>query len=130
MPTVDVNAFQEFTGLALSDDEYSRIKTLLDRARRTINDQIRLPSDLEANEDSLADYTDAVCELAWYYWEQEKAGVMEIHAQPLAQLSLGGLFWTKSSNDPELPMLTRIIQKWGIVYRSRIVLEGELDYPA
>lgn len=129
MPSVDVAYFEQFTGITLTPAETSRVEVMLDRARRTIDSQISVPSDLSG--DDLLDYNDAVSELAWLYWESEKANVMEIQALPLSQLSLGTLFWTKSAGGgtSATPAVSKVIDKWGVTKRARIVLEGELAYP-
>lgn len=126
MPDVSVEYFQEFTGFALSDDEVSRVTVLLDRARRTIDFQVLVPDVLEG--DDLADYNDAVSELAHFYWETEKSAVMEINVMPLAQLSLSGLFWTKGTNYGRLDAVDKVIARWGSRKTMKIVLEGELNY--
>lgn len=126
MPDVELDSFQSFTGITLTDDESRRITVLLDRARRDVDYQVKVPDPLEG--DDLADYNDAVSELAHFYWETEKAGVMEINVMPLAQLSLSGLFWTKGSNYGRLWAVEKILARWGQIRNSKIVLEGELDY--
>lgn len=126
MPTVTVEYFESYTGITLDDAETARVTVLLDRARRNLDDEVDLPDPLEG--DDLLTYEDGVSELAWMYWEAEKAGVMEILALPLTQLSLGTLFWTKGkSTTPSA--VSKVIDKWGNVRRARIVLEGELAYP-
>lgn len=129
MPTVPIDYFESFTGITLTDDEVTRVTVMLDRARRNFDDQVNVPDPLEG--DDLLTYEDAVAELAWLYWEAEKASVMEILALPLTQLSLGTLFWTKSSNATasSLTAVGAAIAKWGVAKRARIVLEGELAYP-
>lgn len=133
MPTVTAEDFAQFVGYdPTSAEELARIEVLLDRARRSLASDIDLPDPLVG--DDLLDYNDAVCEIAHLYFEAEKAGVMEILALPVSQLSLGTLFWTKSSggmlDSSGLPTVSRVVSKWGIGYRrQRIVLEGELNYP-
>lgn len=129
MPTVSVSYFESFTGITLTVSETSRVTVMLDRARRTIDSQVALPSTLAG--DDLLDYEDAVSELAWLYWEGEKAGIIEIQALPLSQLSLGTLFWTKSAGSglSSTPAVSKVIDKWGVTKRARIVLEGEIAYP-
>jgi len=122
-----VEYFEQYTGITLDDDESARMTVLLDRARRNLDSSVTLPDPLEG--DDLLTYEDGVAELAWMYWEAEKAGVMEILALPLTQLSLGTLFWTKSTRTTTPTAVSNVIDKWGNVRRARIVLEGELAYP-
>jgi hypothetical protein len=126
VPDVSVEYFQQFTGFALTDDEVTRLLVLLDRARRTIDFEILVPDVLTG--DDLADYNDAVAELAHFYWESEKSAVMEINVMPLSQLSLSGLFWTKGSNYGRLDAVDKVIGRWGSRKTMKIVLEGELNY--
>jgi hypothetical protein len=136
VPIVDIDRFTQYAGYVLDTSEAARMITLLDRARRALDGQIMVPDELTG--DDLLDYQDAVCELAHLYRESEKAGVMEILAMPLTQLSLGTLFWTKASganSSPravmdQLPTLSRVTRRWGYASRQRIVLEGELGYPS
>lgn len=126
MPTVTVDYFESYTGFTLDAGETARVTVLLDRARRNLDDDLVLPDPLEG--DDLLTYEDAVSELAWMYWEAEKAGVMEILALPLTQLSLGTLFWTKGKASTTTAV-SNALDKWGKSRRARIVLEGELLYP-
>ena len=128
-PVVTVEYFESFTGITLTGPEETRVTVMLDRARRKLQDDLELPATLEG--DDLLTYEDAVAELSWMYWEAEKASVMEILALPLTQLSLGTLFWTKSSRDTAagLGAVATAVNKWGNQRRARIVLEGELAYP-
>jgi len=133
--TVTAAQFSDFVGYTPTEEaEVTRIEVLLDRARRSLASELRLPDPL-AGDDEL-DYRDAVCELAHLYLEAEKAGAMEILALPVSQLSLGTLFWTKASGGftatmSNLPTVSRVLSRWGLGYvrRQKIVLEGELDYP-
>lgn len=132
MPDVNVETFIRHTGFNLTTSEAARVTTLLSRARRSLDSQVNVPASIAGDE--LLDYQDAVCELAWLYWEGEKAGVMEIAAMPLTQLSLGTLFWTKSSGGfgaqmSMLPTLSRVMRRYGFGRSQKIVLEGELNYP-
>lgn len=127
MPTVTTDYFESYTGITLTADESARLTVLLDRARRNLDASVTLPDPLAG--DDLLTYEDGVAELAWMYWEAEKAGVMEILSLPLTQLSLGTLFWTKSTRSTTTTAVQQVIDKWGTARRARIVLEGELNYP-
>lgn len=130
-PVVTQADFELFTGITLSDAEKPRVDVMLGRASRTLWDSVEFPD--VPTDDDLAFWSDAVSEMAWYYWEAEKAGAMEILALPVSQLSLGTLFWTKSSDEyggmGSLWALNRLLSKYGNVKRLRFVLEDELEYP-
>jgi hypothetical protein len=133
-PTVELEDFKEFSGKNLTTDEGARVEVMLNRATRRIARYV--PDDTDWTL-ATADYTDAVCELAWFFWEAERAGVIEILALPLSQLSLGTLFWTKSSTanmtglrSRELGAVAHFLDAWGegaegIKFR-RVILDGEL----
>ncbi len=130
-PAVDATHFVSFSGLTLTASEEERVVVAIDRARRRLLRSVDL-TDVEFTADEVSDWRDAVSQLAWLYWEAEKASAMEVLAVPLTQLSLGTLFWTKSQQPPwgHLDAVMAVLEEWSPNSgHTRIVLEGELAHP-
>ena len=131
VPVVTVAEFTSFSGIALpaGSPGEERVAVLLNRARRSL--RIYADDTYGSNEDDAENWSDAVSELAWFWWEAEKAGAMAILAVPVSQLSLGTLFWTKSAQRDSsmgLPSVARWLGRFGITSRQKIALEGEIAY--